>query len=173
MGEVNEMRWKPPEWLSGWKSLWERYKYALLVVLAGVFLLLLPDSDMEKKTAQPPPDTSALSAEELEEKLAHTLSQIQGAGRVSVALTVKEGARQVLARDVEQDVEEINQEHVLVSEGSGRQSVVPLQSIGPVYQGALVVCDGGDDSRVRLQVLEGVRVLTGLSSDKISVSKRG
>lgn len=173
MREVNEMRWNPPEWLSGWKNLWERYKYALVVVLAGVFLLLLPDSDAEKQNAQPPPETAVLSAEELEEKLAHTLSQIQGAGRVSVALTVKEGVRQVLARDVEQDAEETTQEHVLVSEGSGRQNIVPLQSIGPVYQGALVVCDGGDDARVRLQVLEGVRVLTGLSSDKISVSKRG
>ena len=173
MRGVNEMRWNPPEWLSGWKSLWDRYKYALLVVLVGVFLLLVPDSDAENQTAQPPPETAMLSAGELEEKLAHTLSQIQGAGRVSVALTVKEGARQVLAQDVEQATEETTREHVLVSEGSGRQNVVPLQSIGPVYQGALVVCDGGDDSRVRLQMMEGVRVLTGLSSDKISVSKRG
>ena len=167
------MRWRPPEFLSGRKNLWERYKYALLVVLAGVFLLLLPRSNTEKQSAKPPPEPALLSADELEEKLAHTLSLIQGAGRVSVALTVKEGARQVLAQDVEQATGETTQEHVLVSEGSGRQSVVPLQSIGPVYQGALVVCDGGDDSRVRLQVLEGVRVLTGLSSDKISVSKRG
>lgn len=166
------MRWKLPDWLSGGTALWQRYKYALLVVLAGVLLLLLP----EGKAQSPPatePTQSVLSAEELEKKLAHTLAQIRGAGRVSVVLTVKEGARQVLARDLQQREGETSQEHVLVSEGSGRQSTVALQTVGPMYQGALVVCDGGDDPVVRLQVLEGVRVLTGLSSDKISVSKRG
>ena len=37
------------------------------------------------------------------------------------------------------------------------------------YQGAVVVCQGAGDSRVRLRVMETVAVLTGLSSDKISV----
>ncbi len=166
------MRWKRPDWMSGWNGLWQRYKYALLVVLVGVLLLLLPEGKGET-TPAPQPGQAVLTAEELEKKLAHTLAQIQGAGRVSVVLTVKEGTRQVLAKDVEQRAGETAQEHVLVSEGSGRQNTVALQSVGPVYQGALVVCDGGDDPRVRLQMLEGVRVLTGLSSDKISVLKRG
>ena len=170
----SELRWNVPERLFAWKGVWERYKYALIVVLVGMILLLLPSGEQPKnQTDSMPEETAALSAQELEEKMAHTLSQIQGAGRVSVVLTVKEGSRQVLAWDAEQTERENSREHVLVSDGSGRQKVVPLQSIGPVYQGALVVCDGGDDSRVRLQVLEGVRVLTGLSSDKISVSKRG
>ena len=167
------MRRIPPGWLSSWKSLWSRYKYALIVVLVGVLLLLLPDGRQSQNDAVAPEQPTTLSAQELEQKLERILGRIEGAGQVSVVLTVKEGPRQVLARDMEQRQEETVQEYVLISQGSGRQNTVALQTVAPVYQGALVVCDGGEDPVVRLRVLEGVRVLTGLSSDKISVSKRG
>ncbi len=167
------MRRMPPNWLSGWNSLWSRYKYALVVVLVGVLLLLLPEGKENPSGETPTVQQPTLCAQELEQKLERILSRVEGAGQVSVALTVKEGPRQVLARDVEQRQEETVQEYVLISQGSGRQNTVALQTVAPIYQGALVVCDGGEDPVVRLQVLEGVRVLTGLSSDKISVSKRG
>ena len=41
----------------------------------------------------------------------------------------------------------------------------------PTYRGALVVCQGGDRADVRLAVIEAVSVLTGLSSDRITVAK--
>ena len=56
-----------------------------------------------------------------------------------------------------------------VNRGSGRQEVVVTQQLYPTYQGAVVVCQGAGDSRVRLRVLETVSVLTVLISDKISV----
>ena len=49
--------------------------------------------------------------------------------------------------------------------------VVVTRRMYPVYQGAVVVCQGAGDSRVRLTVVDAVSVLTGLSSDKISVVK--
>lgn len=167
------MRRMPSGWLSGWNSLWSRYKYALVVVLVGVLLLLLPEGKENPDGEAPPAQQPTLCAQELEHTLERILSRIEGAGQVSVALTVKEGPRQVLARDMEQRQEETVQEYVLISQGSGRQNTVALQTVAPIYQGALVVCDGGEDPVVRLRLLEGVRVLTGLSSDKISVSKRG
>ena len=43
--------------------------------------------------------------------------------------------------------------------------------LSPTYRGALVVCQGGDRADVRLAVIEAVSVLTGLSSDRITVAK--
>ncbi len=155
------------------KQLWQRYKYVLLVVLAGVVLLMLPGGEAggEKNELPLQPD-SQFDVERVERKLERALSQISGAGEVTVVLTLKESSRQILARDTQVSEREQRTETVVVSTGSGSQATVPLQNIYPKYQGALVVCTGGGDARVKLELLEAVRALTGLSAEKISICKR-
>ena len=107
---------------------------------------------------------------ELEEKLARTLSGIHGAGETEVMLTLKSGSRQVLAQDTQSRGEgERSVSTVTLGRGSGSQEVVPLQTVAPQFRGALVVCAGGDDPGVRLQVIRAVSALTGLGSDCITV----
>ena len=48
------MRRMPSGWLAGWNSLWSRYKYALVVVLVGVLLLLLPEGKENPDDEVPP-----------------------------------------------------------------------------------------------------------------------
>ena len=54
---------------------------------------------------------------------------------------------------------------------SGLQETVTVQERGPGYQGALLVCAGGDDPQVRLRLTQAVSALTGLGADKIAISK--
>ena len=58
-----------------------------------------------------------------------------------------------------------------VNRGSGRQEVVVTRRMYPVYQGAVVVCQGADSAAVRLAVTQAVSDLTGLGADHISVVK--
>lgn len=158
---------------AGWKELWQRYKYVLFVVLAGVILLALPGEGAGgQEKAKLPRTDSHFDLEAVERKLERALSQINGAGEVTVVLTLKESSRQVLARDTQVSEKEQRAETVVLSTGSGTEEIVPLQSIYPKYQGALVVCAGGGDARVKLELLEAVRALTGLSAEKISICKR-
>ena len=73
--------------------------------------------------------------------------------------------------ETEQRMERTKSETVTINRGSGQQDVVITQQRYPVYQGAVVVCQGADRASVRLAVTEAVAALTGLSSDKISVVK--
>ena len=166
------MEWSRPELWSRWKERWQRYKYSLLVVLAGAILLLLPSGDTQPKQKETQWPDSGFDLQETEEKLERALSQISGAGEVTVALTLKEGARQVPALDTQLSEKEQRTQTVIRSSGSGVEEAIFLQRIYPKYQGALVVCDGGGDARVKLELLEAVRVLTGLSAEKIFVCKR-
>ena len=156
----------------------EKYKFVLLVLLAGVLLLLLPvggGGGGETAAGGTDPPELSFDLEGLEHKLSGTLSQVEGAGKVSVVLTVKASSRQVLAQDTDISQKDGSQEEsrstVVVSQGSGRQEAVPLQQIYPQFQGALVVCPGGDDPGVRLKLVEAVSALTGLGADKISICK--
>ena len=61
-------------------------------------------------------------------------------------------------------------ELVTVSQ-SGGQSPVPLRTTAPEYRGAVVVCEGGGSAAVRLAVTQVIQSLTGLSADRIVISK--
>lgn len=155
-----------------WKELWGRYKYALLVVVAGMALLLVPGGENSRsKQAMEEEMVARFDLEAMEEKLEHALSRIRGAGEVTVVLTLKESTRQVLARDTQVSDREQSSTAIVISRGSGVEQTVPVQNIYPKFQGALVVCDGGSDAAVKLQLLEAVRALTGLSAEKISICK--
>ena len=156
----------------------EKYKFVLLVLLAGILLLVLPLPG-GGGAEELPGETAAAGAEfdldALERRMEAALSRIEGAGEVSVVLTLRSGTRQVLAQDVSsarsQEDQEEDRTTVVVSAGSGREEAVALHQIYPQFKGALVVCAGGDDPAVQLKLVEAVSALTGLGSDKISICK--
>lgn len=158
-----------------WRDILKKYRFAALVALAGVVLMLLPG----KKDSMPDAETAegeTFSLEETERRMAEVLGAMDGVGRVQVMLTLRSGETLSLAEDSSAsqgsggDVRRESQV-LTVNRGSGKQEVVVTQRMYPVYQGAVVVCQGAGDSRVRLTVIDAVSVLTGLSSDKISVVK--
>ena len=153
------------------KASWQRYRLVWLVILAGLVLLMLPLGGGEKEVLAESPVQSDFDLAGTEARLAEALSKIKGAGEVTVVLTVANGPRQVLAQDVEEKGEggEERRETVVLSKGS--QETVTVQEVYPRYQGALLVCPGGDDPTVRLQLTEAMSALTGLGADKISISK--
>ena len=171
-----KFQWKPPEG-PVWKLL-DQYKYVLIVIAAGILLLLWPSGGRKDgaEDVAAPGVQEEFDLEALEEKLSRTLSQIEGAGKVTVTLTVKNGMEQVLASDRTTSVTErgssVEEETVLVNRGSG-QETVPLTRRYPTFQGALVVCEGADDIQLRLLITQAVSSLTGLGADRITVCKGG
>lgn len=148
------------------------YKYVLLVIAAGVLLLVWPGGEKAQEDSRSGArEEENFSVAALEAQLEETLSRIDGAGEVTVMLTVRSGMERILAQDESFGPEEETRETVIVSTGSGKQEVVLLSQRYPTFQGALVVCPGGEDARVKLLVTQAVSALTGLSSGRISVCK--
>lgn len=166
------MNRKWPELTLKWKGALGKYKYVLLVIALGAVLLLLPTGSggVEQTVTEASTQAGGFDLEQFEEKLEQALSQIDGAGRARVVLTLDSGSRQVLAQDQDRDSGGGGSSTtVTVGRGSGSQDVVPLQTLAPSFRGALVVCPGGNDPRVRLKLVEAVSALTGLGSDRISI----
>ena len=156
-----------------WSELWKKYKFVLLVVLVGIILMLLPVSSQTKETeenkSQIPQESFDLAA--MEQRREEVLGKIDGVGKLRLMLTLQSGTRLTLAEDTQRDQDRTQREIVTLNRGSGNQEIVITNRFYPVYQGAVVVCQGADSSAVRLAITETVQALTGLPSDRIRVAK--
>lgn len=168
------MRWRWPEAAGAWKNTLEKNRPVLLIVAVGILLLLLPAGGKhESGTAEERGGESGqFDLESFEEKLGKSLSQIEGAGSVQVVLSLDGGSCQILARDLEREADGSSKSTVVtLGRGSGTQEAIPLQTVAPQFRGALVVCPGGGDNRIRLELVEAVSALTGLGADRITVCR--
>lgn len=161
------------EWIKSKTQLFERfnkYKFALLIVVLGIFLMALPTGSgkvlSSEATAPVVPEYT------MEEKLARILGQIQGVGKVQVMITEQTGAETVYQMDVDRTdgdgSDHIKNETVIVNSG-GAQSGLVRSVTPPIYLGAVIVCQGGSNPTVRLAVANAVSAVTGLSVDRISI----
>lgn len=169
------------EWKETAKRLWERYRYFLLVVAVGALLMLFsfpvsPEKETEK-AAEDSADSFDLA--EFEEQVMTSLSAIDGVGRVEVMLTLKSTAQSVYASDTQSSQsssdasssESSQTTMSILSDGSYGETPVLIQSNYPTFRGAVIICDGADDSEVCLEVTEAVSALCDLSSDHITIVK--
>ena len=156
------------------EQLWKKYRLVLLIVLAGLLLMLLPGGSGQE-TEEVRQERETFSLEETERRMEEILSRSEGTGKLQLMLTLKSGSQLYLAEDTDESADgeevQVQRETVTLHRGSGYEDVVVTRQIYPMYQGALVVCQGADKAAVRLAVTEAVAALTGLSSDKITVVK--
>ena len=105
------------------------------------------------------------------ESLEDILVKIQGVGKVQVLLTEAQGKRTVYVFDESASTDSRRSDAVILTDGNREQKGLICQVLAPVYQGAVIVCQGGDNPSVRLAVVEAVCDATGLSADKVTVLK--
>ena len=137
-----------------------KYRYVLLVALAGLALMLLPTGAAEET-----PAPTAPAEESLEARLEAVLRRIDGAGEVAVLLTEERGG------EVFYQTEGEDEKTVLITGADRSESGLVRTTQPPAYRGAVVVCQGADSPSVRLAVVEAVASATGLGTDRITVLK--
>lgn len=150
--------------------LFQKYKYVLLVVAVGIVLMILPGLSTDEETSD---SAVSLTVQTLspESRLEELLSLVSGAGRVEVMLTEACGQETVYQTDTNISGENSSHDTVIISNSDRLENGLVSQVNPPVYLGAVVVCDGADDPKVRLCIVEAVSKATGLGADKISVLK--
>ena len=161
------------------KQLAGRGSLVFFAGVFGVFFLIaggLPFGSGKKSVdtaaVQTAQQRSEAYARQLEQTLTELIGSIQGAGKTRVAVTLDASAETVYALD-ETDGGENGQrqlEHILVDTRDGQDALVEM-TWEPVIRGIAVVCEGADDITVNAQITQAVSVLTGVSTNRISIAK--
>ena len=157
---------------------WNKSSLLFFAGILGIFLILagnmMPtNSEKSDPKAEDSAEVSVTAyACQLEQKLTTLLSQIQGVGKTQVAVTMDSSAQTVYALDEKSQEGSGSQEteHILLSHQNGQTALVEMVW-EPEVRGIAVVCEGAEDITVRTQVTEAICVLTGVSSNRISIAK--
>ncbi len=156
------------------------------IIIIAVFILGFGGfSDREEKSVVKKEETASsidTFVQQQEEGLEKILKKINGAGDVSVFITIEGGGEKVPARDNKNRYTRESEENpdLITDEESESQVVMSGKSSSgepyiikekmPEVTGVLIVAEGAADERVRIEIYEAVKALYGMSSHRIKVT---
>lgn len=125
---------------------------------------------------------------DLEERLTQILSEVEGAGKVSVMISYSstseivplynENKSETITEEDDGDggkrtiKEETGQKEIIYKEQSSLKEPVTSKITMPEITGVIVVCDGANNQRVNASIVSAVEAVTGVSVHKIQVLSR-
>ncbi len=173
---------KLAQWTKQLRGKKSRVSLLLVIGFLGMGLILLSElldtpAQEEETPAQPQQQEQAAPEQSLEQRLEEIVGQIDGVGRCSVMVTLKESACSVYATEDSQRREGAQQDGssesesrlVLIEGAQGEQQPVVEKTVQPQINGVIVVCQGADSVSVRQQVTEAVTTVLGLRSTQVCV----
>ncbi len=150
--------------------IFQKYKYVILVAMIGIVLMLMPTT---KNPQQTETKMNVTAQGSIQQELENILSQIDGAGTVRVLLKERTGAETIYQtnEDISDGGSGSKIETVIVTDANRNESGLVIQVNPPQYTGAIVLCQGAENSSVKYAVADAVSKVTGLGLDKIAVLK--
>ncbi len=200
---MGNKKWK--EWFDGLKSgeKLPKRNQLIIILLIGILLLVIviPVENPQEKGARKTEGQETLSAsageaqaageyeEYLERKTAKLLQEVEGAGEVTVMVTLRSGGQKIIEKDqssTSQTTEEEDSEggtRSMKDQSSDKTSIYEQYSDGssspyvskelsPEIEGVVVIAEGGDDAVVVKNITEAVQALFGVEAHKIKIMKR-
>ena len=146
-----------------------KLEYVIAIVAMVIVLLIFINNFSQTKSVN---GSSVTEVEKyvcmLENKLCNHLSQIDGAGKVSVIISVKKGVETEIATEVVTTSglsgEKSEKSPILVS---GKPIV--LNEVYPEICGVVIIAKGAGNIKVKMSLLSATQVFLDVTSDKIEI----
>ncbi len=151
-----------------------------ICLVAGIILMSLgsgkkDDTATNTGTSSPQEAASTTLSEsyyseekQLEDKLVSILSEVKGAGTVTVALTFEQGAEYVYAEE-NNEKQSTDQSETSTSLAQINDSPVLIKQRLPEVKGVVIVAEGAGDALVKERLYQATKSLLGLSTSQIAI----
>jgi stage III sporulation protein AG len=183
--EENNEEKKLPKFIEKIKKI-KNFEIYIAVIFVLIILLIYFSSNFScsspKKTSNEDAYQSAYDyCEQIESKLRNILSTIKNAGRVDVMITFESTPERIIAYITNSSSNISSGGNGIYNENTtntstpqiiyvdGDQIPLILKEISPKVTGVLVVAEGADDVKVKLDIINAVSVVLDVSADKIKV----
>ncbi len=127
----------------------------LVILIIGIAIIVISSAVPDKGTEAVQTVTEYYREEE---RLGEILSEIDGAGRVSVMISYVSTVEKDIARDGDSG-------RIVTSDGDA----VVKREVYPEVKGVIVIADGADEPKVRQTITEAVIAVTGAGANRVCV----
>lgn len=144
-----------------------------LIVIASLFVigLMLVSGGGGSREVK----SQSIDADTINRELENILSEVEGAGDVSVLINYSQSGEKILAYDMESNINEGEGEKENNSRSQvvydGNKMPVVLKEYMPKVEGVIIVAQGGNIESVKKQLIAGTVALLGVDEHKIEVLK--
>lgn len=158
----------------------------IVVILIAAILILAISSFIDGGKKEPANNEEVNKdfsqfAEEEERRLGMILKKINGAGNVSVFISVDDGGEKILARDIKSKTSEEGAKGDSSKSGEDESVVVKVENGSnekpyiveertPEVSGVLVVAEGASSEKVKNEIYDSVKALYGIASHRIKIT---
>ncbi len=170
----------------------KKVKILAAVLIAGIVLIALSEfwpSGSRSKAKQDSQDTKATQqyTQELEDKIKGIVGSISGVGDLKVLVTLESSEETVYAQETKTSVdstqdamnqngktqlkESTEQKYLLVEGEDGKKQALVKTTKEPAVKGIVIVCEGGDRTAVKAEVIDAVTTALDISSSRVCVTK--
>ena len=168
------------------RKLWKKGRARPELVLGGLIAAAIAAIFLSTviHTDRPTVSAAAVTAEdstELEERLAQSLSRMQGVGEVQVMITYETGTEIVPVFETESEVNTLEQGESNTTEDrreksqpatvnkSGAEEALVLRQNMPRIRGVIVIAQGARDPGVRMRLHQAVRTVLNIAAGQVEV----
>ena len=151
---------------------------AVIGVAIGIVMLLIGSFGTSKRETGADEEEKGVELDakayeqELEGRIKELCYGVKGVGGVTVMVSLKGGYKTVYAMDAQASSGGYRSEIVKIGSGSNQEGIVTGYE-NPEIIGVGIVCEGGDDARIRSEIVSLVSAALDISTNKIFVAAGG
>ena len=145
----------------------KHFEVILAVVAVIVMLIIYVSTLLPKKNSSTAVSTVGY-CERMKIELTETVSALKGAGKTKVIVNWESGVESVIAYVSSSGGSTTTSTPQIITGSDGTKPIV-LKEIYPKALGAIIICEGGDNVKVKLDIISAVSVLLDLTPENICV----
>ena len=140
-----------------------------ILLAAGILMIALGSAFSAKEPLKENEEITVNSSVEnsLEKELSATLSQIKGAGSVTVMLTYENDGKKNFGYDIA-----ASEKKTVVLNSQGSEEALIQEQIQPVVRGVIIIADGGGNIKIKESLIRAAQTVLQIAPHKIEVFER-
>lgn len=146
----------------------KRFEIIVCVIAVVAMLAIYISTIVPKKAKTTTTDATADYCTRMRDELTDAVSALKGAGKTKVIINWESGVEAVIAYITSTGGSTTTNTPQIVTGPNGTKPIV-LKEIYPKALGAIIICEGGDNVRVKLDIINAVSVLLSLAPESICV----
>ena len=147
-----------------------KHKEIIVAVVAVAVMLLIYFSSLDsgKISEETTTVTTTDYCSEVREEIRLVVAKMSGDKKAEVIISWESGVEEIIAYTTSQNGNSINSSPTIVS-SSGEGKPIVLKEVYPKALGVIVVFDGAENTKLKIEVMNMVSTLLGISPEKVAV----